>query len=344
MHEGGPSSTEEVVIPLKSGEAAPAKQLEALRAQYEKDLTLTLSSGEKLKYVKVCPEGNEEGEWVVTVGGFGTTKEVFRDELLDLALAGRNVLFAVPDKGAYPKEQELFEKVGGIPDSIQDKAQAIAELLDHEKIRRVRLSGHSQGGAVETAVTLLNPGRVKKLYIENPPGLIGEDTLPELVSRGKADYDSEITTEAEADLIHPELAKDNKEIQRQRYRKLLTHLVYRLTTEVPDLAKVNLVPALRAIRAYRDKTGEGPEVVLVTSHSDLLFPNERVVETLAPQWSEVVDRWVEYADQDAGHGKKSRVTPATVPHQFGPEGPKSLMYQLITEEENPPKVELEKAA
>src|SRR3989344_3240889 len=125
----GPMS-HEGIRPLTS-EVKRIEKLDNFERQFSEKHILPLEE-ETLEYTLVCPE-NESGqaEWTVIIGGFSSTKEMWKEEILDLAQSGKRVVFVTPDKGIAPTadEADYFKGDGKtIPPTIQRKMAAVKRL------------------------------------------------------------------------------------------------------------------------------------------------------------------------------------------------------------------------
>lgn len=279
--------------------------LASLEGQYEQNRFFRLPGGDMLEYVTLIPEGMKDAPWCVIVGGFASTKRTFREEMLDLARAGQKVLFTIPDKGDRPDEAEgkYFAEHEGMPETIQDKAAAVARLLEHAGIEQSNLVGHSQGAAVLAAYAALHPGRVNRLLLDSPAGMSGPYAFSTLVARFARGIRRERRLSRKRYSASPGSAEEIRELWAADRKKVLRYPLWRLTRETPDLAKVDIVPVLKDLQARKARGETGPEVILLNAQNDQMFRSTEVEQAIGPEAFKIVDRWIMYADKGVGHSK-----------------------------------------
>ena len=137
-----------------------------------------------MAYMDIPPAAEPNGKTVVLIHGKAFGCYYFRNVIEALTGSGYRVI--APDQigwGKSPKPDIHY--------SFQLLAANTAALLDHLGVGNVAVLGHSTGGMTATRFTLMNPGRVTRLILEDPLGL--------------ADYRAGIPPQSEETLYQHEL-------------------------------------------------------------------------------------------------------------------------------------------
>jgi pimeloyl-ACP methyl ester carboxylesterase len=138
----------------------------------------------KMAYMDVQPGKEPNGNTVVLFHGKAFGCYYFHNVIEALTTSGYRVI--APDQigwGKSPKPDIHY--------SFQLLAANTAALLDHLGVGRAAVLGHSTGGMTAARFTLMNPGRVTHLVLEDPLGL--------------ADYRTGIPPQSEQTLYDHEL-------------------------------------------------------------------------------------------------------------------------------------------
>lgn len=300
-----------------------------LERQFAESHFLTLEK-EQLEYALVAPvptppEGTPK-EWTVFIGGFSAVKDVYKQEMFDLARFGQHVLFLAPNKGITPTTEDTDYynvRAGALPDTIRNKASAVALLLEQLQITNANIIGHSQGGAVATALTGARPAIAKRLILDNPAGLIGVDSVGKLLGR-VAD---------EARVENPGAQSGAMWIK--QIKQLVRIPLFRATKEIPGIARTDIRPILANLKHLVAEGSARPEIILINSNNDQVFPKEDVEAGIGGSpFESYIDRWVMYADKNAGHGKFDREESGLYPELMDePPMRTSVIHQILTEGE-----------
>ena len=137
-----------------------------------------------MAYMDIPPSTEPNGATVVLMHGKAFGGYYFRTVIEALISSGYRVV--APDQIGWGKSSK--------PDihySFQLLAANTTALVDHLGVGRVAVLGHSTGGMTATRFTLMNPGRVTHLVLEDPLGL--------------ADYRTGIPPQSEETLFQHEL-------------------------------------------------------------------------------------------------------------------------------------------
>ncbi len=119
----------------------------------------------RMAYMDVSPTVPPNGRTAVLLHGKNFSSDYWADVVSDLAGLGYRVV--VPDQIGFNKSSK--------PDldySFDALSANTSALLDHIAVAGpVDLVGHSTGGMLAVRFALLNPGRVRRLVLEDPIGL-----------------------------------------------------------------------------------------------------------------------------------------------------------------------------
>lgn len=119
----------------------------------------------RMAYMDVAPTGSANGRTLVLLHGKNFGGYYFANVVKSFAADGYRVV--VPDQVGWGKSSK--------PDihySFQSLAANTLRLLDHLKVSRTILLGHSTGGMLAIRFARSYPERVEKLILEDPIGLI----------------------------------------------------------------------------------------------------------------------------------------------------------------------------
>lgn len=117
-----------------------------------------------MAYMDIRPP-KANGKVVVLLHGKNFNGAYWKTTVDALSEAGFRVV--VPDQIGFGKSS----KPAGYQFSFQQLAQNTKALLDDLNIDKVAVVGHSMGGMLATRFTLMYPGMVEKMVLENPIGL-----------------------------------------------------------------------------------------------------------------------------------------------------------------------------
>ena len=118
----------------------------------------------KMAFMDVKPE-KANGKTILLLHGKNFNGAYFEQTARDLSANGFRVI--IPDQIGFGKSSKPHR----IQYSFQLLAQNTHALLDSLHITKTSVLGHSMGGMLATRFTLMYPGMVDKLILENPIGL-----------------------------------------------------------------------------------------------------------------------------------------------------------------------------
>ena len=118
----------------------------------------------KMAYMDVKPQ-NPNGKVVVLLHGKNFNGAYWRTTIQALTRDGYRVV--APDQIGFGKSS----KPAGYQFTFQQLAINTKALLDQLGVNKIYLLGHSMGGMIATRFTLMYPGSVDKLVLEDPLGL-----------------------------------------------------------------------------------------------------------------------------------------------------------------------------
>jgi pimeloyl-ACP methyl ester carboxylesterase len=118
----------------------------------------------RMAYMDVAPTSKSNGQTVLLLHGANFFGAYWRDTIAALAAAGYRVV--VPDQIGFGKSSKPV-----LPYSFHSLAANTKALLDALGIEQVAVVGHSMGGMLAVRFSLMYPGMVTHLVLENPIGL-----------------------------------------------------------------------------------------------------------------------------------------------------------------------------
>lgn len=186
----------------------------------------------KMAYMDIQPE-KSNGKTVVLLHGKNFNGAYWKTTIQALTKEGYRVV--VPDQIGFGKSSKPAE----YQFTFQQLAQNTMAILDHLKIDKIYLLGHSMGGMLATRFALMYPETVEKLILENPIGLEDWKLVAPYTS-----IDKNYETELKADYESTKKYQSNFYYDNQ-WKPEYDEWVYLLTgwTKAPDYPKVALVNA-----------------------------------------------------------------------------------------------------
>ncbi len=118
----------------------------------------------RIAYMDVAPAGTPNGHTVMLLHGGSYYGWYWKAQIDALAKAGFRVI--VKDRLGWGKSSKPV-----LPYSISLHASNTAALLDHLRVAKAAVVGHSMGGQMATRFAFLYPDRITHLVMVNPIGL-----------------------------------------------------------------------------------------------------------------------------------------------------------------------------
>lgn len=171
------------------------KPLDAMLSDYQYPYEVHFfnfkSQGEELKmaYMDVKPQ-KPNGKTIMLLHGKNFNGAYWERTAKDLSAKGFRVV--IPDQIGFGKSSKPHD----YQFSFSQLAENTKGILDELKIDKAIVLGHSMGGMVATRFTLLYPGKVQKLILENPIGLEDYKTFATYQTIDQA-YQSELKNTSE---------------------------------------------------------------------------------------------------------------------------------------------------
>ncbi len=186
----------------------------------------------KMAYMDIQPQ-KSNGKTVVLLHGKNFNGAYWKTTIQALTKEGFRVV--VPDQIGFGKSSKPTE----YQFTFQQLAQNTKAVLDHLKIDKIYLLGHSMGGMLATRFSLMYPETVEKLILENPIGLEDWKLVAPYTSIDK-NYETELKADYESTKKYQSsFYYDNQ------WKPEYDEWVYLLTgwTKAPDYPEVALVNA-----------------------------------------------------------------------------------------------------
>jgi len=137
--------------------------------------------GGNVEVVDIDPETKKTEIPVLVAPGWTATAEVFKNNILTLAEAGRRTISISAPHGIETEEIENF------PEAELRKVAAVTEILEEKNIEKIDAVGHSEAGIYLTIAATLHPEKFRNIVFVDSGGMIGEDKIENLSTRFSAD-------------------------------------------------------------------------------------------------------------------------------------------------------------
>lgn len=247
------------------------------------------SHGGIANYTYFKNESPREGVLPVLVaGGWSEGTASLRDSAEVVYKDGRSVILVDHARDGRQKDQTDNTN----PETAQ-RAHTLLGVLDAENLKKVDVIAHSQGALDAVVAAKLHPERFNSIVLVAPAGLIGEDSVPRLVSRFVPKIIRGITKDArEIKQRDPESAK-------------------RFANAGPSYIKANPMKGLREVGAIArtqidqdllDLREAGIKIAVLQSQGDRGFPANRIgKQVIIHELEGNIDAYASVAAKDAGH-------------------------------------------
>lgn len=232
----------------------------------------------KMAYMDVIPKV-ANGKTIMLLHGKNFNGAYWEKTAKDLSDKGFRVI--IPDQVGFGKSS----KPQNYQFSFSQLADNTKAILDHLKIDKTIVLGHSMGGMVATRFTLLYPEKVEKLILENPIGLEDYKTFASYQTIDQA-YQSELkNTAASYKNYQLKFYYDNK--WKPEYQPWLD-LIAGWTLH-PDYPKVAWDAALTSDMIYNQpvcyefKNIKIPTLLIIGTRDRTAIGKDRAPEELQPK-------------------------------------------------------------
>jgi pimeloyl-ACP methyl ester carboxylesterase len=312
----------------------PAEKVYISEEDFEKQFVerTTTIDGHDIHFAIIEPKEAISSQYVVYIGGLGHEFGAYKEEIRDIVRSGRGVVFLNPLKG-FPPSDEDHAKLNewDIPATMQNKAAETLALLNHVKISRADVVGHSQGATVGAIVAALRPEIADNLVLHTPGGLRGDDTAIGVTARAVlGEISHRLFSMEETDPIERErISEARRQVEGHNALSgspfsLSPEPWWRIIHEVPGLVATDILPVLKHLKDSQREWSDDKKttVTLLTANKDLTYPPEKIEEHIGlihaddktdkakiKEMSEsyekafrnVIDRYAMYANKEAWH-------------------------------------------
>jgi pimeloyl-ACP methyl ester carboxylesterase len=237
----------------------------------------------RIAYMDVAPVGRANGQSVVLLHGGSYYGWYWKAQINALTNAGFRVV--VEDRLGWGKSSKPI-----LPYSISLHASNTAALLDHLRITKAAVVGHSIGGQMATRFAFLYPDRLTHMVMVNPIGLT--DTRG---GRGFRPFDGEVDVQPDLQAAYEADVKTDLARYVNWRPEYLEHLRIRhgvrLSAEWPRLAyvrelggnlrsidsTVNDWPHIKTKSMVLGGTEDGPDFPALARRAATTLPNAELV-------------------------------------------------------------------
>ncbi|MFX0071299.1 MAG: alpha/beta fold hydrolase [Candidatus Hermodarchaeota archaeon] len=240
--------------------------------------------------IKICYDIHGEGDPVILIHGFSDRKEHWRAQLGDLSNHFKVIRLDNRTAGKSDRPEGEY--------SMKVFASDVAGLMDHLKIEKAHIIGHSLGGMIAQNFAILYPNRVNKMVLINtlagmtPPGVPSE--------RGFELYKNSALAEVKAyqqDPLNTFLKASKASYSRQFHKKMVetpnykfhgiwsvNDLIVEKTINGPTERDIeHLVAAFKTHNTYEKLHEIKKEVLIIAAEKDKSCPvsmNEKIHELI----------------------------------------------------------------
>ncbi len=208
-----------------------------------------------------------KGPAILFLHGFLEEQSMWTGIINELPASYRKVTLDLPGHGASGNL--------GYIHTMEEMAEVVKALLDHLKLKKVFLAGHSMGGYVSLAFAELHPDMVKGLILMNSNARADSPTK-------KKDRDRAIRVVKENHKAFIRVAIPN--LFRPKNRRILREVVNEVKAKALETSKQGIVAALEGMKIRPDREvllHFGPYPVLfVAGKNDPVIPFELLTEQL----------------------------------------------------------------
>jgi len=244
--------------------AVMARNLDSFDEQWMSPEMLTITD-EQFALYDVRPSEAKSEYPVTVIPGWNATPETWKNNIREIVAAGRR---AVSIDAAHGSEITINADTS---EAELRRMSAVVSALDHLRIQKSDLVGHSNGGLDALLLAHSFPERFRNIVLINPAGLIGSDSFIKLVGRFAKEKAS-TTFQA----IKEGTNEENIRINKIGSRSMLNSPRWSFK-EVQSLANADVVELLREVKQ------KGVKIVIIHGPDDPVFPFERMSSQLSEQ-------------------------------------------------------------
>ncbi|MBD3256154.1 MAG: alpha/beta fold hydrolase [Candidatus Lokiarchaeota archaeon] len=111
----------------------------------------------KVNGIKICCQIQGEGKPLILIHGFAMYKEIWLAQIFDLSKNFQVITLDLRNSGNSSHPEESYEMEAFVED--------MKALMDHLKIDKAHIAGHSLGGMIAQNFALIYPDRLNKLIL-----------------------------------------------------------------------------------------------------------------------------------------------------------------------------------
>ena len=172
-----------------STQKPPESNRERLKYQFEHPDKIDLYEGGVMDIIDVKPERPKTEVPTFWLRGWGTTPEVYEDNIINLAKRGRRTLAVNAPHGIESAniQESVTERGKEIHDIELRKVAALLKSLDEKGIEQTDIVAHSEGAIYGVLAVLLRPDKFRNMVLVDPAGMVGKDSKGRLVKDAALD-------------------------------------------------------------------------------------------------------------------------------------------------------------
>lgn len=241
------------------------------------------SFGAKARFVDIQPESLVSHIPVLVAGGWATGSKSLYQVGEEIQASGRRAILVDHARFGKPPED------GDFPAEIIHKANTLLTVLDKLGIDKTDVIAHSEGALNAVLAAMQQPERFRSLVLVAPAGMIGEDSILALASR----FAPKVMRGLTKDFVeNPKVAS----IINTTGPSYMAKNPAKAAKEVKAIAHTSIDSALADLRQA------GVHIALIQSHSDSVFPAERIQKhVVLDDKLGNVDAYASVAAKNAGH-------------------------------------------
>jgi len=140
-------------------------------------------NGEKVKVIDVIPEKVKDPIPAILLPGWGTSPELYKRNINELARYQRRVLSIETASGIEDSALKVLPGAEGVPEVEMRRISALISVMEKKKLDLVDIVGHSYGGMYAAFGAMLRPEKFRNIVLVNPAGIVGPDSSLQLLQR-----------------------------------------------------------------------------------------------------------------------------------------------------------------